>query len=848
MSTIPNNDLAIANDICDFQSHLMDLTANRIDGFINYFSCLPFNSNTDLTTDMILLAAEYRPNKLDLYVDLFAKLAENSIVQYTNSLLRNFVPMKVKYYFYLAFLQKCYQKKVINETAILEKIKTFLYQYSQEIMPTAYLFLYFAPLVSKEIPEIFDRKCAMFAKQFEDRKMFFEAKIFFSHIQLMKENNWELYWTQSATNYPVNSLQSIIFEDDIDTFQQRSGEKDFDINQEIKIHSYENIAFPEVNPTLLQFAAYYGSSNIFKFVLLNGANLKIKNKEGFSFEHFAIAGGDPEMIHIFEGKGLSFDNTLLVAAQFHQNQIFDWIYESKDRGDLNQVFLNACAANNLYVVLFFLDELKFNVNIVDEDHESPLHYAAKYGANEVLNLLLAHPEIDVNLGKNERTALDVAAISGLCETVRILLTRGSAHGIEFNNLDRNGRTVFCNAIEHFDLVQELLNNQEIDVNLGEKVPIQLAIRNESIPIVKLLLDSHRIDISKLDEDGNTLLHLAMFNNKSDILRLLLNDNRIIAQLNIKNADGNTPLHLAARNKTPEFVSAIFEFLSQHQDIQVDINARNNNQDTSLHLAAKDGVSASISILISHANVDVNAKDELEQTPLHLAARKCNFKQMKELFNSPQIKINQQDMLGNTPLHIAMTNPTADGINLLIEQPNLEFNIKNKKGESPLHLAAKSFHPEFLKSFLINNNIDYFILDNNGQSCFHKAATSSKPTAMKILLDVFLANEQDRTKIINLLNVQDKDGITALHLSGNAKESGPIKALLAVEGININAIDNNLGQTPLHFAVIKGNVKIVDSLLRANGINKNIEDKKGKKPIDLLPNKPTRKQIETLLNK
>lgn len=372
---IPLEDIELAEKVNELHEQLLDLTPENKMEFLNYFLNSDFVDKIDDFVDAVILSFQFRPNKVQSYIDLIQYLMklneiqqdedddkQNSFLLIPSSILRNFVPMKVKYYYYLSFVQKCNMANIISNKDLLLKIKTFFYEYPQEIMPTAYLFLYFAPLISSEMPDFFDKQCALFTKQLETFGTFFEAKDFLTRLNELRENNWQLFLKQSETNYPLYSIQSIIELDDIDSFQKKAAEVNFNINQETKIHSYENIVFPEVKPTLLQLSAYYGSIKIFKYILLNGADLKIKNKEGFSFEHFAIAGGDPEMIRIFEQKGLSFHNTLRVAAQFHQNSVFQWIFDNKEKDNLNSVFLDACTVNNLHVILFLIQENDIDIN------------------------------------------------------------------------------------------------------------------------------------------------------------------------------------------------------------------------------------------------------------------------------------------------------------------------------------------------------------------------------------------------------------------------------------------------------------------------------------------------------
>lgn len=870
---IPNEDIQLAEETNELHEQIMDLTIENKSEFLSYFLNSNFVDKIDEFVDAILLSFQFRPNKLHLYIELIQSLIkiendqneiddeENNEKHYSfslipTSILRNFVPIKVKYYYYLSFVQKCNMENIIKNEDLILKIKEFFQEYPQEIMPTAYLFLYFAPLISSEMPEFFDKQCALFTKQLETFGTFFEAKDFLTRLDELRGNDWKLFQIQAETNYPLYSIQSIIKLDDIDSFQKKYVEPNFNINQETKIHSYENIAFPEVKPTLLQLAAYYGSMKIFKFILLNGADLSIRNKEGFSFEHFAIAGGDPEMIRIFEQKGMSFQNTLKVAAQFHQNLVFQWIYDSKEKGDLNRVFLEACAANNLHAVLFLIQENVIDINYLDDEDEGCLHYAAKYGSNDVLKLLLAHKKINVNAGIGNRTPLDVASISGLKETVKLLITKGLEHDIKLNELDRTGRTPFGNAVQfsHCQLVKEMAENDSIDLNKGDFSPIQEAVKKDFNQIVEFLLSNEKVDLSIKDSDDDTLLHLASTSQKSDSLHLLLQNKKVYEQLKMINIDGNTPLHCAAEKTSPDYVAEFVEFLKVNNLITddnqyIDINAKNNDEKTPLHLAAEKGSPKSVMLLLTLPTIDVNAKDIFQQTPLHLAAKKCSYNHMKELLSCPDIKVNSKDSNGSTPLYVSMSNSTIKGLTLLLSHPDIDINSKNKDNETPLHMAAKSFHPEKISPLLNNPNVDFSIVDKNGQTCFHKAARNPKPLSMRSFLDALLKRSQNDKSInaIELINLPDNNGATALHIATSSKTDSSVQSLLSFEGINVNAIDKN-GQSPLHYAMKNGNIDIIKALLNAPTINTDILDKNGKKPIDLLRNQSTKNQIEALLNK
>ncbi|XP_044763588.1 uncharacterized protein LOC123320356 [Coccinella septempunctata] len=83
-------------------------------------------------------------------------------------------------------------------------------------------------------------------------------------------------------------------------------------------------------------------------------------------------------------------------------------------------------------------------------------------------------------------------------------------------------------------------------NINNYTPLQLAvINNVSVDIVKVLLE-YNADLSVLDSEGNNVLHLAVEHNRTDLVRIFL-DQLESSKLDINcfNYDGLTPLMMCA---------------------------------------------------------------------------------------------------------------------------------------------------------------------------------------------------------------------------------------------------------------------------------------------------------------
>ena len=159
-------------------------------------------------------------------------------------------------------------------------------------------------------------------------------------------------------------------------------------------------------------------------------------------------------------------------------------------------------------------------------------------------------------------------------------------------------------------------------------------------------------------------------------------------------------------------------------------------------------------------------------------------------------IKQGDDLGWTPLHIAAQLGNEKYVKLLLENDNSPSYVKNNEGLSTFHIAAKEGNVNVMEELITTSPDIYELLDNKGQTALHTAAESGNHKAVSFFLT--------RPEFEGLINEQDKEGNTPMHLAAIKGHDEVVYLLEKGEGLDLNAknkegfttIDNILLQKEL----------------------------------------------------
>lgn len=184
---------------------------------------------------------------------------------------------------------------------------------------------------------------------------------FFRNFDKLRENNWELLKKYRLNGCNHNRINIAIKEDDVDEVQRIVSEQNLDVNKTSRPSIFELSMFCQTDPTFIQISAFYGSVECFKYFYLNGADIQKCDEEGKTTVHFAVAGGNNEIIRLLQRANADFRGAGNIATLYHRNEIFKWIYDTiendvtfvdKYHGTLLE---SSCGSNNLEVFRFCME-------------------------------------------------------------------------------------------------------------------------------------------------------------------------------------------------------------------------------------------------------------------------------------------------------------------------------------------------------------------------------------------------------------------------------------------------------------------------------------------------------------
>ena len=344
-----------------------------------------------------------------------------------------------------------------------------------------------------------------------------------------------------------------------------------------------------------------------------------------------------------------------------------------------------------------------DINETDSFGLTPLMWAARYGREEVVQLLLQqmHTRPDIEDMRSGQTALPWAAGCGHEVVVRIFLgslfvglgsigrrwgtpqAKGLLFGRKYINPDRPdhyGRTPLSWAAGggHDGVVKLLLERKEVNPDrpdTGGQTPLSWAAENGRDGIMKLLLEREEVSPDRPDNGGRTPLSKAAGIGYDGVVKLLLERGGVSP--NRPDNDGRTPLSWAAGHPggfswgPPGGKSRAVGLLLGREDVSPD--RPDNDGRTPLSWAAERGRDGAVKLLLEREEVNPDRPDNFGRTPLLLAAGRGHDGTVKLLLERGEVNLDGPDNIGQTPLWRAAEGGHDAVVKLLLGREDVSPN-------------------------------------------------------------------------------------------------------------------------------------------------------------------------------
>ena len=532
----------------------------------------------------------------------------------------------------------------------------------------------------------------------------------------------------------------LIRKDLIDDFIIFVNQTNFSLKSIIKKSIFETNEFLLDNETtLIEYAAFYGSLQIFNYLRLNNVELRP------ILWLYSIHGRNAEIIHLLEENGVtppenSYEKCLEEAINCHHNEIAEYIqnrYLKLNETNENETIKTAIISSS-----------NFEYFPNDFSDENAFFDLCKYSYFALVEYMLKNKVFDFDYQKIVKFQGDEKIYTPFCASVKNDNTSIVEYLINLPNIDVNSRSVYIEW-----------SKKEVSSN-----PLIYAVWNDNIKIIQLLLNHKDIlinmkSIDKTYENNGSVyiveqlpLMEAMFPPNLEIIKLLLSHDQTDINMKCKcyylssDDDVNkeelieyiTPLHKAIGNGSIEIVKL---FLAHPK---FDLNIRSFDQnDTStndydeslLCYTFREKQYEILKLLLQQPKIDVNSNcivsydhksSNEEKTILYMAVEEENKEIVQLLLSQPEINVNckclYRNNIGSTlgeiaVLHKAIEKGNKEIVELLLAHPKINVNIISlykvseadkveEEEKTTINCAVEKGDVEIMKILLSSNKIDF----------------------------------------------------------------------------------------------------------------------------------------------
>ena len=607
------------------------------------------------------------------------------------------------------------------------------------------------------------------------------------------------------TGLNSSTLMKIIRNDDIDSFQQIVINQKIDVNQETKNSSLERIPILKNNPSLIQYAAFFGAVKIFKYLFLNEAKLDKKDYSNRTCYHYAIAGGNSEIIHTIHqkmNKKKYSTDMIACAIKYGQDDVFQWIMSNIPSDNLKKVIMQDLILTS--VISKNIDCLLNLVEYLYQVNSKCIHYSANFDNLEFLKLFLPFYIED------KETLICDAACSGNVDIMKYLMENGYKYNIQFDDYLRKLAIKIAIKFDNSEMFQFLSNEKDYsDKNFfyagccGSLSILQLF---SEFDYSKILLNNVPFIISLITQKSNAidvLMKSRYFNYKEKF-------------------NYHSIFYYAVTNKMFDLAAKLYSQYPNYYDVNENGLLVDNCTDPEI-----------VGFLIGYNELHVNSKNSNNQTSIdiltHSSLLNGNVKKsISYLLRRPDIQINPNHIILNS-IQIQDYNLFEIILNYCVENKIIISCFSNEVINEIISKNMYQFIIQLIKNKMITFDQDKLIqicVNSQNANIYHEILNDKIPKEkeMSALIQSMKSNNcefanylldiiKSDFKWINDYIPEDSNTLLTFALN-KFKNPTLIGNLLSKKKIDINK-PNKFGETPFSVAIKSGQEMSVLHLFISN---------------------------------
>ena len=457
--------------------------------------------------------------------------------------------------------------------------------------------------------------------------------------------------------------------------------------------------------TPLMYAVLGNFPECVDILIKNDSDVSLTDSSGRTALHWAVHHGYGGCVKIILrckvdwGVADQAGVTVLHLAMRHDKSVLQQLLKkfSISKEDINVVDVNKrsplhwAGAHGNYDQAKIVSKLGADIGIIDVEGKTALHWAATSKSTEpqkLINLLVnmktkGSSSVLCWQDYEGRQPIHLAVLANNDKMVSAMTNQSSCM---INALDHRSRTgLHWAAVQGLkDIVYILLEAEAKSDLLDESgaSSAHLAVQSGDTDTFKVFVDRKLVD--NLDSQKRTPLMWAVALERIELIELFTE-----ADLDALDKFGYSALHIGVSNNVSDPLKALLR-------LGADINLRNGEGETPLILACKLGHNDIVNILLEHeANIELT--DDQGKSCVHVVSSTGHPALLQELIKLGA-NVNQQDILGRTPLMMACYGGHSNIVKELLEA-GADLDHQDNDGMCSLHWAVKKGDIEIVKMLL-----------------------------------------------------------------------------------------------------------------------------------------------------